>query len=209
MVSCTGNLPPVMTGDSTFSVTLGQESIYAFTVVDEGNFTVEVVEGLPQGATLEDNGGGEYTFRWTLTNTSGSFNPLSFQAVDGEGAASLLSPQLEACLCANGGECTLDGVLDTALPVVILNCNCPEGEFGTMESHELNFFLVCAMYYQKFTSYTAAYSGSFCEEDRNGCSEIECFEGVECLDMAAPGVGAMCGPCPDGFTGNGEKCSGE
>ena len=143
MVSCTGNLQPVMTGDSTFSVTLGQESVYAFTVVDEGNFTVEVVEGLPQGATLEDNGGGEYTFRWTLTSTSGSINPLSFQAVDGEGAASLLSPQLEACLCANGGECTLDGVLDTALPVVIMNCNCPEGEFGTMESHELFFFGVC------------------------------------------------------------------
>ena len=165
---------------------------------------MEVVEGLPQGATLEDNGGGEYTFRWTLTNTSGSINPLSFMAVDGEGAVSLLSPQLEACLCANGGECTLDGVLDTALSVVIMNWYCTEGECGIMESYELVSF---AIYILKFM-YTA-YSDSFCEEDRNGCSEIECFEGVECLDMAAPGVGAMCGPCPDGFTGNGEKCSGE
>ncbi len=53
-----------------------------------------------------------------------------------------------------------------------------------------------------------AYGGDFCEEDRDGCSEIQCFEGVVCLDVPAPGVGAMCGPCSVGYTGNGEKCSG-
>ena len=26
--------------------------------------------------------------------------------------------------------------------------------------------------------------------------------------MPAPGVGAMCGPCPKGLTGDGEKCNG-
>ena len=55
----------------------------------------------------------------------------------------------------------------------------------------------------------AAYGGEFCEEDRNGCSEIQCFEGVECLDVPAPGVGAMCGACPEGYTGDGEKCFGK
>ncbi len=55
----------------------------------------------------------------------------------------------------------------------------------------------------------AAYSGDFCGEDRNGCAEIQCFEGVECLDVAAPGVGAMCEPCPAGYTGDGEKCFGK
>ena len=55
----------------------------------------------------------------------------------------------------------------------------------------------------------SAYGGEFCEEDRNGCSEIQCFEGVECLDVPAPGVGAMCGACPDGYTGDGEKCFGK
>ena len=55
----------------------------------------------------------------------------------------------------------------------------------------------------------SAYDGEFCEEDRNGCSEIQCFEGVECLDVPAPGVGAMCGACPDGYTGDGEKCFGK
>ena len=42
----------------------------------------------------------------------------------------------------------------------------------------------------------------------NGCTEIECFSGVECFDVPAPGVGAMCGPCSTGFIGDGEKCSG-
>ena len=55
----------------------------------------------------------------------------------------------------------------------------------------------------------SAYGGEFCEEDRNGCSEIQCFEGVECLDVPAPGVGAMCGECPGGYTGDGEKCFGK
>ena len=54
----------------------------------------------------------------------------------------------------------------------------------------------------------AAFGGRFCEEDINGCSEIECFEGVECFDVPAPGVGAKCGACPLGYSGDGEKCIG-
>ena len=59
------------------------------------------------------------------------------------------------------------------------------------------------------TSYVSpAFSGVFCEKDRNGCSEIQCFEGVECMDVPAPGVGVVCGPCPDGYTGDASKCYG-
>ena len=59
------------------------------------------------------------------------------------------------------------------------------------------------------TSYTIAFTGQFCEEDRNGCGEIQCYEGVECLDVPAPGIGAVCGDCPLGFTGDGLKCYGK
>ena len=55
----------------------------------------------------------------------------------------------------------------------------------------------------------AAYSGDTCSEDRNGCAEVECFTGIECFDIPAPGVGAMCGPCQTGFTGDGLKCFGK
>ena len=54
----------------------------------------------------------------------------------------------------------------------------------------------------------SAYTGQFCEHDTNGCSEIQCFDGVDCMDVQAPGVGAICGPCPTGYTGDGLKCIG-
>ncbi len=105
--------------------------MYNFSVVDEGDtFTVEVVGGLPEGAVLEDNGGGEYTFRWTLQMVANRSDilALEFLATDSGGAVSVLSPQLVVCPCANGGECTMDGILNTAVTVLILNCYCPEGE---------------------------------------------------------------------------------
>ena len=71
---------------------------------------------------------------------------------------------------------------------------------------------MCVRVYNYMITYhftSPAYGGQFCEEDQNGCSKIECFQGVACFDVPAPGVGAVCGPCPDGFTGDGEKCSGK
>ena len=54
-----------------------------------------------------------------------------------------------------------------------------------------------------------AFDGRFCEEDRDGCTEITCFAEVECFDVPAPGVGAMCGPCPMGFQDdNDTRCAG-
>ena len=64
-------------------------------------------------------------------------------------------------------------------------------------------------YYMYYFYKYIAFSGHFCEEDRNGCSEIQCFEGVECMDVPAPGTGAVCGACPLGYTGDGlNKCYG-
>jgi len=53
-----------------------------------------------------------------------------------------------------------------------------------------------------------AYAGRYCTEDVDGCSDASCFEGVECSDVAAPGVGATCGACPSGYSGDGTKCTG-
>ena len=113
-------------------MTVGQRAVYNFTVVDEGDtFSVEVVGGIPEGASFEDNGEGEYTFNWNLevvTNRS-DVPALSFQATDSGGAVSLLTPQLVVCPCTNDGECTRRGILNTALPVLVMNCICPEGEY--------------------------------------------------------------------------------
>ena len=72
-------------------------------------------------------------------------------------------------------------------------------DIALIKSHHYTFISLC--------SYTA-FTGRFCEEDRNGCSEIQCFEGVECFDVPAPGVGAVCGACPQGYAGDAQKCYG-
>lgn len=54
-----------------------------------------------------------------------------------------------------------------------------------------------------------AYSGRFCANDVDGCVELSCFEGVTCEDIEAPGIGASCGHCPEGFMGDGQKCIGK
>ena len=110
---------------------MGQKAVYNFTVVDEGDtFTVEVEGGIPQEASFEDNGEGEYTFSWNLEVVANRSDvpALSFQATDSGGAVSLLTPQVVVCPCTNDGECTLRGILNTAIPVLIMNCICPEGE---------------------------------------------------------------------------------
>ncbi|KAK3255239.1 hypothetical protein CYMTET_35568, partial [Cymbomonas tetramitiformis] len=42
--------------------------------------------------------------------------------------------------------------------------------------------------------------------DLDGCSVQPCFPGVECADVAAPGVGYMCGECSLGMWGDGVNC---
>lgn len=55
----------------------------------------------------------------------------------------------------------------------------------------------------------AGYTGRYCGEDIDGCSEsAPCFEGVDCVDNPAPAEGITCGPCPQGFTGDGSNCLG-
>ena len=63
-----------------------------------------------------------------------------------------------------------------------------------------NLHALCMMY--------SAYSGRFCDEDLDGCTELTCFAGVQCMDVPAPGIRATCGPCPPGYSGDGLNCIG-
>ena len=53
-----------------------------------------------------------------------------------------------------------------------------------------------------------AWEGRYCQWDTDGCAEFACLDGVECMDVPAPGQGAECGPCPPGYTDDGDKCAG-
>lgn len=88
------------------------------------NITLAVLGGFPPKSTLENLGEGEYVFRWNLQEVT--TKPLVFVATDSKGASSTYVPIVEVCACANGGNCTREGLLsDNA--TIVLNCMCPEG----------------------------------------------------------------------------------
>ncbi len=121
----TDNYPPNITAESTFSVTVSQESVLYLSVNDSrDNFTLSVLGDIPTTSVLEELSRGEFVFRWTLQKIT--YNPLIFLANDSRGAASLYAPRVEICNCFNDGNCTLDGILsDNA--TAVLTCLCTQG----------------------------------------------------------------------------------
>ena len=65
------------------------------------------------------------------------------------------------------------------------------------------FNIHCNMYIHH-----TAWEGRYCQLDVDGCMEYACIEGVECVDVPAPGEGAVCEGCPVGYTADGDKCRG-
>ena len=107
---------------------IGEESVYTFNVTDESDSFNVTVMGAPAGSSAVEEDGGTYTFRLTLMKPDPSFI-LSFLAVDSEGAIAMLSPTVEICGCQNGGNCILDGTVDSDNATIVLNCNCiPQGK---------------------------------------------------------------------------------
>ena len=90
---------------------------------------------------------------------------------------------VRVCACHNNGSCVEDGNLsdNTTERFKILPCSCTDG-----------------------------YNGRFCESNFDACGVNPCFPGVECTDLPPPAdiLGYKCGPCPRGYTGEGDKCSG-
>lgn len=192
-----------MKGGSTFHIALGQESVYNFTVTDDSdNFIVTAVGDLGNSSiSFTNDSNGKFSFRVIMHEPT--IFTLTFVAQDSIVAASL-DPIIELCGCTNGGNCTLQGLLQTEFTTTIMNCECPEGTY--VYTYKCSIYIIESNIMILY-NYTA-YSGQFCESDADGCSEIQCFEGVTCIDVKAPGVGANCGPCPMGFTGDGYKCIG-
>ena len=110
-------------------MTVGEESIYTFSVNDSNDFNITIEGGVPEGGVLSDDGNGTYTFTWTLDTLPMNFSGLSFVAIDSVGAASIHSPSLQLCACFNGGECTDEGILSVDGSLVTMTCICNEGTY--------------------------------------------------------------------------------
>ncbi|XP_064385443.1 uncharacterized protein LOC135334236 isoform X4 [Halichondria panicea] len=173
------NTPPLIAGPSVLVITLGQEAELVFSVTDDNNnLSVSLIGGLPINSTLTVSPmNGFSEVTFRWTITEIVDVSLLFEARDERNAVSVLSVQVQICACDNGGDCTVDGLRSTVGSTLVLNCDCPE-----------------------------AYDGRFCADDSDGCTGVICFEEVTCVDVPAPGVGAMCGPCPVGYFGDGQKC---
>ena len=113
---------------------------------------------------------------------------VEFRVSDGT-ANTVHSPVINVCACHNQGACVEQASDDSSAnnntqKFQILSCQCLNG-----------------------------YTGSFCEVDLDACEENSqpCFPGVSCIDLPPPAneSGYTCGPCSNGYSGNGAECSGQ
>ena len=127
------NMPPQLEGSSRLFITIGQPSAYTFTVTDDSDSVIPVIEGgLPANANLTKEGN-EYTLTWLLmTSDLVNFNQtIRITARDSLNASALLVPQLQICACSStGGNCTLEGLIDVVANPLILNCQCSLGKLS-------------------------------------------------------------------------------
>ena len=124
-------------------ITVGQPSVYTFTVTDDSDDVMPVIEGgLPQNANITNNGN-MYTLTWLLMSSDlVDFNrTIRITARDSLNASSLLVPQLQICACNSvGGNCTLEGLIDIIENPLLLNCECNLGKPLITKKTILNSF---------------------------------------------------------------------
>lgn len=100
------------------------------------------------------------------------------------------SCECDAGYSGNGQSCAVSTDCGADLTICSADATCELAEGGMT--------CVCG------PGYTG--DGLVCE-DIDGCAEQPCFDSVGCADVPAPGVGATCGECPDGYEGDGRDCA--
>ena len=139
------NFPPNITGKDSFTVMVGQNNVFNFTVEDiDSNITVGLVRGLPTGASIVSNGGSQYSVHYRPTVVTNN-ETLTIIATDPHSASSTITPRLYLCACANGGSCTLEGLPSSDAKAVIMNCDCSQGNYSTVEAHVVNLY--CSLHW--------------------------------------------------------------
>ena len=68
--------------------------------------------------------------------------------------------------------------------------------------------LLTVKFYLATCECTEGYKGRFCGEVTDVCHPNPCYHDNSCTAVIGPPRGHKCGPCPDGLSGNGEKCGG-
>ena len=127
------SFPPKINAPETFLATVGEESVYIFTVSsDSENINVIILhkgeEILPSGIQLNNPVGEHYIVTWTpADNTSVLLLTIVAANLNMNNIISFFNPIVQLCACENGGNCTTDGLPVNDFSFVLLNCECPEG----------------------------------------------------------------------------------
>jgi hypothetical protein len=170
---------------SMFPPTISAMEDFYITIGEPSTYDLRVEDGQlsvlgdqPENSALIEDSNTSGLFHFNWTLSDPTADPITFVATDSQGGVAVLSPRLLLCACRNGGTCTETGFLGTQNNVIVLQCDCPE-----------------------------AWTGEFCADDLNGCSQINCFPGTQCSDVVAPQAGHVCSLCPSGFLQELEKCA--
>ena len=130
------SFPPNITAPETFMTTVGEESVYTFTVSSDSQNIIVIIlhegeETLPSGVQLNNPDGDSYTITWTPADNTSILN-LTIVAMDpnNDNISSFFDPVVQLCACENEGNCTTDGLLANDLSFIVLNCECPEGIYA-------------------------------------------------------------------------------
>ncbi|XP_035679474.1 mucin-like protein [Branchiostoma floridae] len=181
------NFPPEVDGPDDINATMGEIINIRINASDANgdDITFDLDEGVPLFVSMASD---EDTANITWNVTSGEEFDLKVILTDSNNGSIQYWPTVRVCACYNGGTCVDSDDDDdtssdnsTETRFVLQACTCEEG-----------------------------YTGVQCESDIDACEENSqpCYEGVRCRDYPAPAniSGYECGPCPTGFSGDGETC---
>ncbi|XP_078693925.1 mucin-like protein [Branchiostoma floridae x Branchiostoma belcheri] len=179
--------PPTLNGPGTVYATVGTTVTVVITATDPSTRfpTFALGPEVPDTVELRVRES-EATLIWQVTSAS----PFKLQVdvYNAENTTAQYWPVVYMCSCQNGGNC--DSSVD------------PDPSIAGGENK----------FFRRTCSCAPGYAGDDCGFQVDAClvNFNPCFPGSECTDLPPPaGHGAdgyTCGPCPDGYTGDGINC---